>query len=50
MEWEVGMSRCKLVMHTEWINSKVLLYSIDNIQYPMITVMEKNVKKKNIYL
>ena len=50
MEWEVGMSRCKLVMHTEWINSKVLLYSIDNnIQYPMITVMEKNVKK-SIYI
>ena len=36
MEWEVGVSRCKL-LHIEWINSKVLLYSTENnIQYPMI--------------
>ena len=31
-----GVSRCKL-LHLEWINSKVLLYSIgDYIQYPGI--------------
>ena len=36
MEWEVGVSRCKL-FYIEWINNKVLLYSTGNfIQYPMI--------------
>ena len=48
MEWEFGISRCKLV-YTGWINNKVLLYSTGNhIQYPMI-IMEKNMKK-NIYI
>ena len=36
MEWEAGVSRCKLV-YIEWINNKVLLYSTENyIQNPMI--------------
>ena len=36
MEWEVGVSRCKL-LYTGWINHKVLLYSTENyIQYPGI--------------
>ena len=36
MEWEVGVSRCKLA-YIGWINNKVLLYSTGNyIQYPMI--------------
>ena len=37
MEWEVGVSRCKLLyVSVEWIN-KVLLYSTENyIQYHMI--------------
>ena len=36
MEWEVAVSRCKL-LYTGWINNKVLLYSAKNcIQYPMI--------------
>ena len=36
MEWEVGVSRYKL-LYIEWINSKVLLYSTENyIQYLMI--------------
>ena len=36
MEWEVGVSRCKL-LYIEWTNNKVLLYSTENyIQYPMI--------------
>ena len=36
MEWEVGVSRCKL-LYAGWINNKVLLYSTENyIQYPMI--------------
>ena len=29
MEWEVGGGRCKL-LHTEWTNSKALLYSTGN--------------------
>ena len=35
MEWEAGVSRCKL-LYIEWMN-KVLLYSTKNYsQYPMI--------------
>ena len=42
MDWEFGVSRCKL-LHLEWINNKVLLYSTGNyIQYP---IMEKNIKR-----
>ena len=34
--WEFGVSRCKL-LHSEWISSKVLLYSTENyIQCPVI--------------
>ena len=34
-EWEVGVSRCKL-LYTEWINDRVLLYGTENYtQYPM---------------
>ena len=36
MEWEFGVSRYKL-LYIEWINNKVLLYSIGNyIQCPVI--------------
>ena len=36
MEWEVGVSRCKL-LYTEWINNKVLQYSTESyIQYLII--------------
>ena len=36
MDWEFGISRCKL-SYIEWINNKVLLHSTENdIQYPMI--------------
>ena len=36
MEWEVVVSSCML-LYTEWINNKVLLYSTENyIQYPTI--------------
>ena len=37
MEWEVGVSRCKL-LYIEWINNKVLLCSTDNcIHYHIIS-------------
>ena len=49
MGWEDAVSRCKL-LHREWINSKIPLYSTRNcIQYPVITIMEKNMKT-NIYI
>ena len=36
LDWEFGVSRCKL-LYIEWINNKVLLYSIGNyIQYPVV--------------
>lgn len=35
-DWEVGISRCKLLC-AEWINSKVLLDGTGNyVQYPVI--------------
>ena len=51
MEWEVGVSRCKL-LYIEWINNKVLLYSTGNyIQYPMINHNRKEyLKKECVYI
>ena len=35
-DWELGISRCKL-LYIGWINNKVLLYSTGNyFQYPVI--------------
>ena len=49
MEWEFGVSRCKLV-HTGWINNKVLLYSTGNdIQYAEINHNGKGYEKDYIY-
>ena len=46
MEWEVGVSRCKL-SYIEWINNKVLLYNTENyIQYPMINHNGKAYRKR----
>ena len=37
MDREFGVGRCKL-LHLEWINSKVLMYSTESyIQYPVIS-------------
>ena len=50
MEWEVGVSRCKL-LYIGWINNKVLLYSTEKyIQYPMINHNGKEYKKECIYI
>ena len=50
MEWEFGVSRCKLV-YIEWINNKVLIYSTGNyIQYPVINHNGKEYKKECIYV
>ena len=45
VDWEFGISRCKL-LYREWINNKVLLYSTGNyIQYPVIKHNGKEYKK-----
>ena len=45
MDWEFGISRCKL-FYIAWINSKVRLYSAGNyIQYPVINHKGKYMKK-----
>ena len=50
MDWEFGISRCKLV-YIGWINNKVLLYSAENcIQYPVIHHNGKEYKKECIYM
>ena len=52
VEWEVGVSRYKL-LYMLWINNKVLLlYSTGNyIQYLMINHTEKEyIKKGDIYI
>jgi len=43
----VWVSRCKpLILHIEWINNKVLLYSTENyIHYPEINSKGKEYKK-----
>lgn len=49
-DWELGISRCKL-LYTEWINNKVLLYCTGNyIQYTVINHNEKNYEKDCIYV
>ena len=46
MNWESGVSRCKL-LHLEWINNKALLYSTGNyIQYSEINHNGKEYKQE----
>ena len=46
MNWEFGVNRCKL-LHLEWIDNKVLLYSTGNyIQSPGINHNGKEYLKK----
>ena len=50
MEWEFGVSRCKL-LYIEWINTKVLLCSTGNyIQSPVINYNGKEYFKKDVYM
>ena len=49
LDWEFGVSRCKL-LYAKWINFKALLYSTVNyIQYPVINHNGENMKK-NVYI
>ena len=48
INWEFGVSRCKL-LYREWVNNKVLVYSAGNyIQYPLINCNGKEFKKLGI--
>ena len=50
MDWEFGMSRCK-ILHLEWISSETLLYSTRN--YIQSVAMEQDegwCEKKNVYI
>ena len=50
IDWEFGISRCKL-LYREWMNNKVLLYSIGNyIQYPVINHNRKEYEKEYIHM
>ena len=50
IDWEFGISRCKL-LYREWMNNKVLLYSIGNyIQYPVINHNRKAYEKGCTYV
>ena len=45
MDWEFGVSRCKL-FHLEWISNEVLLHSTGNyIQSLRQKIMEDNIRK-----
>ena len=50
MNWEFGISRCRL-LYIEVVNNKVLWYSTGNyIQYPVINHNGKNYEKEYIYI
>ena len=50
IDWEFGVSRCKL-LYIGWINNKVLLYSTGNYsQYPVINHNGKEYKKEFMYM
>ena len=50
VEWEVGVSICKL-LYTEGINNQILLCSTENyIHCPMINHNGKEYLKKKIYI
>ena len=50
VDWEFGISRCKL-LYKEWINNKFLLYSTGNyIQCPVINHNGKEYEKKYVYI
>ena len=50
MDWEAGVSRCKL-LYIEWINNRVQLYNMGNyIEYPVIKHNGKEYLFKRIYV
>ena len=50
MDWEFGISKCKL-LYIAWINNQVLLYSTGNyIQYPIVNHNGKKYEKEYKYI
>ena len=50
MDWELGISQCKLLC-AGWISSKVLLQSTGNyIEYPVINHSRNEYEKENMYV
>ena len=50
MDWEFGISRCKLV-YVEWINNKILMDCTGNyIQYPVINHNGRIQKRMHVYV
>ena len=50
MDWEFGISKCKL-LYIAWINNQVLLYSTGNyIQYPVVNHNGKEYEKEYKYI
>ena len=47
MDWEFGVSRCKL-LHLKWISNEILLYSTGN--YIQSLVMEHDGEKECVYV
>ena len=48
MEWDFGVSRCKLLF-IEWINNKALLYNTGSYtQYPVTNHSGKEHKKESV--
>ena len=48
MDWEFGISRCKL-LHLEWKSNESLLYSTGNyVHYPVINHNGKEYEKEHI--
>ena len=49
MEWQFGISRCKLI-HIGWINNKVVLYSTGNRIQRLVINHSGKTMKKNMYI
>ena len=50
MDWEFGISKCKL-LYIEWVNNQDLLYSTGiYIQYPVINHNGKEYEKEGVYI
>ena len=49
IEWEVGVSRCKL-LYIEWINGKAVLYSIGEYMQCLMINHNGNEYRKKIYI
>ena len=47
-DWELGVSRCKL-LHLEWISNEVLLYSTGNYIQSWTMMEDKNKKKTSFF-